>query len=50
MHNIAEGFEAGYDPEFIRFLKMASRCSGRSRNLNLYLALDVGLHYTNDGA
>lgn len=25
MHNIAEGFEAGYDPEFARFLKMARR-------------------------
>ena len=23
MHNIAEGFESGYDPEFARFLKMA---------------------------
>ena len=25
MHNIAEGFESGYDPEFARFLKMARR-------------------------
>ncbi len=25
MHNIAEGFDAGSNPEFIRFLKMARR-------------------------
>jgi len=25
MHNIAEGFDAGSDSEFIRFLKMARR-------------------------
>ncbi len=25
MHNIAEGFDAGYNPEFIRFLKLARR-------------------------
>jgi four helix bundle protein len=25
IHNIAEGFEAGYDAEFVRFLKMARR-------------------------
>ena len=29
MHNIAEGFESGYDPEFIRFLKMARRSTAR---------------------
>ena len=25
MHNIAEGFDAGYDNEFIRFLRIARR-------------------------
>jgi len=25
MHNIAEGFDSGTDPEFIRFLKIARR-------------------------
>src|ERR1041385_3601786 len=33
MHNIAEGFESGYDPEFVRFLKMARR-SAEKCNLN----------------
>jgi four helix bundle protein len=41
MHNISEGFESGYDPEFIRFLKMARR-SGAEVQSELYLALDAG--------
>ena len=41
MHNIAEGFESGYDPEFIRFLKMARRSAGEVQS-ELYLALDAG--------
>lgn len=41
MHNLAEGFEAGYDPEFIRFLKMARRSAGEVQS-ELYLALDAG--------
>lgn len=41
MHNIAEGFEAGYDPEFARFLKMARRSAGEVQS-ELYLALDAG--------
>ena len=40
MHNIAEGFEAGYDPEFARFLKIARRSAGEVQS-ELYLALDV---------
>ena len=40
MHNIAEGFESGYDPEFIRFLKMARRSAGEVQS-ELYLALDA---------
>ena len=41
MHNIAEGFETGYDLEFIRFLKMARRSAGEVQS-ELYLALDAG--------
>jgi four helix bundle protein len=41
MHNIAEGFEAGYDPEFARFLKTARRSAGEVQS-ELYLALDAG--------
>lgn len=41
MHNIAEGFESGSDPEFVRFLKMARRSAGEVQS-ELYLALDVG--------
>jgi len=41
MHNIVEGFEAGYDPEFVRFLKMARRSAGEVQS-ELYLALDAG--------
>jgi four helix bundle protein len=40
MHNIAEGFEAGYDPEFSRFLKIARRSAGEVQS-ELYLALDA---------
>jgi four helix bundle protein len=46
MHNIAEGFEAGYDTEFIRFLKMARRSAGEVQS-ELYLALDA-LYITED--
>ncbi|GER80311.1 MAG: four helix bundle protein [Anaerolineales bacterium] len=41
MHNIAEGFEAGYNTEFVRFLKMARRSAGEVQS-QLYLALDAG--------
>ncbi|MCZ2127033.1 MAG: four helix bundle protein [Anaerolineales bacterium] len=41
MHNIAEGFESGYNAEFIRFLKMARRSAGEVQS-ELYLALDAG--------
>ena len=40
MHNIAEGFESGYDSEFVRFLKMARRSAGEVQS-ELYLALDA---------
>jgi four helix bundle protein len=40
MHNIAEGFESGSDPEFVRFLKMARRSAGEVQS-ELYLALDI---------
>ena len=39
MHNIAEGFDAGTNPEFIRFLKL-SRRSAIEVQSELYLALD----------
>lgn len=39
MHNIAEGFDAGTNPEFIRFLKMARRSVSEVQS-ELYLALD----------
>ena len=39
MHNIAEGFESGSDPEFIRFLKFAHRSASEIQS-ELYLALD----------
>ena len=41
MHNIAEGFESGYDPEFARFLKLARRSAAEVPS-ELYLALDAG--------
>jgi four helix bundle protein len=39
MHNIAEGFDAGSDTEFIRFLKIARRSASEVQS-ELYLALD----------
>jgi four helix bundle protein len=39
MHNIAEGFDAGTDAEFTRFLKMARRSASEVQS-QLYLALD----------
>ena len=39
MHNIAEGFDAGSSPEFVRFLKVARRSASEVQS-ELYLALD----------
>jgi len=39
MHNIAEGFDAGSGPEFIRFLKMARRSASEVQS-ELYQAFD----------
>jgi four helix bundle protein len=39
MHNIAEGFDSGTKPEFIRFLKIARRSASEVQS-ELYLALD----------
>jgi four helix bundle protein len=39
MHNIAEGFDAGTNLEFIRFLKIARRSASEVQS-ELYLALD----------
>lgn len=39
MHNIAEGFDSGTGPEFIRFLKMARRSASEVQS-ELYQALD----------
>lgn len=39
MHNIAEGFDSGSNPEFIRFLKLARRSASEVQS-ELYLALD----------
>lgn len=39
MHNIAEGFDAGSDTEFVRFLKYARRSASEVQS-QLYLALD----------
>jgi len=41
MHNIAEGFDAGTDAEFIRFLTYARRSASEVQS-QLYLALDRG--------
>ena len=46
MHNIAEGFDAGTDAEFIRFLKIARRSASEVQS-ELYLALDRK-YITND--
>ena len=40
MHNIAEGFDSGTDPEFVRFLRMARRSASEVQS-ELYLALDL---------
>ena len=40
MHNLAEGFDAGTNPEFSRFLKMARRSASEVQS-QLYLALDL---------
>ncbi len=39
MHNIAEGFDAGTNPEFIRFLGYAKRSCTEVQS-QLYVALD----------
>jgi four helix bundle protein len=39
MYNIAEGFEAGSDAEFVRFLKISRRSASEVQS-QLYLALD----------
>ncbi len=39
MHNVAEDFDSGTDPEFIRFLKIARRSASEVQS-ELYLALD----------
>ncbi len=39
MHNIAEGFDSGTGPEFIRFLKLARRSASEVQS-ELYLAVD----------
>ena len=46
MHNIAEGFNAGTNPEFIRFLKISRRSASEVQS-QLYLALDRK-YITND--
>ena len=40
MHNIAEGFDSGSHPEFVRFIKMARRSASEVQS-QLYLALDL---------
>ncbi len=46
MHNIAEGFDAGSDVEFRRFLRIARRSASEVQS-ELYLALDAG--YIDEG-
>lgn len=45
MHNIAEGFDAGSDAEFIRFLRYAQRSCTEVQS-ELYVALDQ--HYVSE--
>ena len=40
MHNIAEGFDSGYDNEFIRFLRIVRRSATEVQS-ELYIALDM---------
>ena len=44
MHNIAEGFDSGSDPEFIRFLKMARRSASETQS-ELYLGNSAKLTF-----
>ena len=39
MHNVAEGFDAGSDAEFVRFLKYSRRSASEVQS-QLYIALD----------
>ncbi|MFN0129753.1 MAG: four helix bundle protein [Verrucomicrobiales bacterium] len=39
MHNLAEGFDAGSNPEFLRFLRYAQRSATEVQS-QLYVALD----------
>ena len=39
MHNIAQGFDAGTDPEYVRFLRRAKRACTEVQS-ELYIALD----------
>jgi four helix bundle protein len=39
MHNVAEGFDSGSNPEFMRFLRVARRSASEVQS-ELYLALD----------
>jgi four helix bundle protein len=41
MHNVAEGFDAGSDAEFMRFLRYSFRSAGEVQS-QLYVALDLG--------
>lgn len=41
MHNLAEGFDAGSNPEFTRFLRIARRSASEVQS-QLYLASDLG--------
>lgn len=47
MHNIAEGFDAGSDAEFTRFLRYARRSASEVQS-QLYLALDQGYITTHE--
>ncbi|NWK55187.1 four helix bundle protein [Verrucomicrobiaceae bacterium N1E253] len=41
MHNIAEGFDAGSNKEFVRFLRYSFRSASEVQS-QLYIALDAG--------